>query len=402
MGKTRKKCSTCGKGKDTKSTKGEKQKPVKAVKEVKYITSTITFGFDEERQIPHVSNELNVTRIESFSSPTQSYRIFMFFFRNLMSQPFLRRYFINKYNPNTFYRMVHLPLLVNNSEKINEIERIIDDHTTVIPQNKSQSSKSERLGLINRTCNPENKFIFDIAEQLPGGGHYTSLSCINGKVEYMDPDPFFYGSTSTHNHDFHEMVRKYPNPVSIYGSHNFVFPKQEGDLTRSSSIQNVHKFDIFCQSWSLYFLTLAGRETKIPSKILFQSDSMIGHTSLEEIESIRDPEQKAIHQSHYDAHIETFPFFIQNLNFLFDFWDNLFKDNVPEIDDILSRSKFKNWNSASIREKLEEIRVFVNSLNHKDFKTYMMDYNPTDLNSYMDRPVSIKSQKSQKSKKKRR
>ena len=67
----------------------------------------------------------------------------------------------------------------------------------------------------------ENKVLKKFKKSTDGANviitNSTAIDIIlNGKVEYMDPDPFFYGSTTRHNHDFHEMVRKYPNPVSIY------------------------------------------------------------------------------------------------------------------------------------------------------------------------------------------
>jgi hypothetical protein len=164
-------------------------------------------------------------------------------------QPYIRKYFIHKYRPNIDYSLVKLDF--NDPyfyQKVKYMERKI--------KNKTDTSD----------------FIIDIAQQLKegGGGHWTSLKRENGKLEYMDSDPFYYGYLLN---DFHKLVKNIPNPLEIYGDTN----KNKSVYLAKKSIQNLHKKDTFCQSWSLFFLTISNIYPDISEKIKFQVKSPVLH-----------------------------------------------------------------------------------------------------------------------------
>jgi hypothetical protein len=165
--------------------------------------------------------------------------MFIYFFKRFLMQPQVRKYFIHKYRPNIDYSLV----------KLDYEDQYFDQKVRYMKR---------------KIRNITGDFIIDIAQQLKkdGGGHWTSLKRENEVIEYMDSDPFYYGSGSN---DFHKLVKKYPNPMKIYGDTN----KNNSQFQAKRSIQNLHKKDTFCQSWSLFFLTISNIYPDISEKIRF-------------------------------------------------------------------------------------------------------------------------------------
>jgi len=246
--------------------------------------------------------------------------MFIYFLKRFLMQPYIRKYFIHKYRPNIDYSLVKLdyndPYL---SQKVKYIDKKI--------KNKTDTSD----------------FIIDIAQQLSenGGGHWTSLKRENGKLEYMDSDPFYYGYLLN---DFHKLVRNLPNPMEIYGDTN----KNKSIYLAKKSIQNVHKKDTFCQSWSLFFLTISNIYPDISDKIKFQEKSPILH---------EDEEGQA----------KNFPDFFDNFIFLLDVWITMIEKD-KEIEQIIKNTQWQNWKPNKIVQKLQFVkRSFLK--NEKKIKT---------------------------------
>ena len=242
--------------------------------------------------------------------------VFVYFFKRLMMQPKIRQFFVHQYRPDIEYFLVKIDWVdPNYEEKVKFIEQKIKE----TPE--------------------ETDFIIDIAEQLSSGGHWTSLKRENGILEYMDPDPFYYGDASDDNNhtSFHKLVKKFPNPTQIYGNKNIM----KTGLRAEKSIQNLHKNDKFCQSWSLFFLTTSHLYENIQGRIHFQK---------KEVALYEDKEKQ----------YANFPSFLQNYLFLLDVWMHMFSDAGKAFNSLLaSSSQWKKWKASKIVDKLGYIKRYL-------------------------------------------
>jgi len=196
----------------------------------------------------------------------------------------------------------------------------------------------------------EKSWIIDIAEQLKegGGGHWTSLKYENGKLEYMDSDPFYYGSGATNKEKetLHGLVKNIPNPMEIYGSTN----KNKSIYKAEKSIQNLHKKDIFCQSWSLFFLTISHLYPNLTKRIRFQEKKPVLHSDL-------------------DAQFTNFPNFLENYRVLLDVWITLLEKDKG-LKDVVKNTQWRHWTATGLITSLGNIRRFL-SKNEDRFHTEM-------------------------------
>jgi hypothetical protein len=287
----------------------------------------------------YVKNPLlfvNVNKNENFA-----YGSFMYFFKHFITQPFIRKVFVNKYNPDIDYFMYKLRYNDDeNVAKINEIKQIIQQ--------------------------PKD-FIIDIAQQYESGsGHYTSLKRKNNMIEYMDSDPFFYGSEENSENSLYDVVKNYKNPINIYGDGNV---NKRLKLKAKKSIQNLNKLDTFCQSWSLLFITLDNISSdykNIYEQIKFQENTFIPHTSQEIADSITDDnELKQLHLDAIQNTINNFQAFKHNFLFLISFWIFLINDNKDTITETIKNNttQFIYWKPEEIILKLQEIGEYVKTIN---------------------------------------
>ena len=240
--------------------------------------------------------------------------MFLYFFKRFLMQPQIRKYFIHKYRPTMDYSLVKLDY--------------------------NDPYYSQKIAYIERKMKIKNEdYIIDIAEQLKegGGGHWTALKRENGILEYMDSDPFFYGngtnSSKTKEKNLHKLIQNLPNPIEIYGDTN----KNRSQYRAKKSIQNIHKLDTFCQSWSLFFLTISNIYPDISETIHFQHTIPVTHEDTE-------------------AQHKNFPDFFDNFIFLLDVWITMIRDD-DEIERIVQESQWENWNSKNLVDKLEEIKT---------------------------------------------
>jgi len=324
------------------------------------------YGITKERDIPGGVIGACLKPLSYFNLKNPNHiGAFMFFFKNLLIQPPFRKYVVEMHHPDVFYRMVHLPTIreegvPSNQEKLLHIENVIKRicKREVSSTASRKSRKTVKIKYASMKCS--KNFIFDVAEQLHGGGHYTALAYINDKIEYMDPDPFFYGNITKGS--LADFVSQFPNPSSMYIDDNIA----NTDLKRKRSIQNISYLDKFCQSWSLLFITLSGKEefTGLNQSIAFQEDTFIPHITQEMLDDPSE-ESKAISSKALEDTLENFPKFIHNLNILFRFWIQLFSDNG--INTVLSTTKFKNWTTRDIVDKLRELREIINSYDQNQY-----------------------------------
>ena len=257
--------------------------------------------------------------------------MFMYFLKRFMMQPFVRRYFIHKFRPDIAYDLVKLDYGdAFNKQKLAFIERKI---------------KSTKLV----GTEPQN-WIIDIAEQLKegGAGHWTSLKYENGKLEYMDSDPFYYGSGATNKEKetLHALVKNIPNPIEVYGSTN----KNKSVYKAEKSIQNLHKKDIFCQSWSLFFLTISHLYPDLTKRIRFQEKKPVLHTDL-------------------DAQFANFPNFLENYRVLLDVWIRLLEKDKG-LGELVKNTPWRHWTAVAVITSLGNIRRYI-SKNEDRFLTDM-------------------------------
>lgn len=256
-----------------------------------------------------------------------------------IKQPFIRKFFVNKYNQAIPYAMLRIGY-VNNpdfTKKINFIKVLLDDE----PYNQYD-------------------FILDIAVEQDenGGGHYCSLKREDGKIEYMDSDPFVYNNES--HPEFTKLVSKYNNPSNMYPDNN----RCKNRFKYKSSIQNINKFDYFCQSWSLLYMTIPGF-MDLPRNINYNTKTPILHGDTEK-------------------QVANFPLYIENLKILISFWSTILNDNGSELDESINGTQFANWESRDIIEELNRINNYIDKLMNDSSKSLpekYKDYEDT-LNSY--------------------
>lgn len=248
------------------------------------------------------------TETQIIKSPTkiEDNNMFIYFFKRFLMQPLIRKYFIHKYRPDIDYSLVKLDYEdAYFSQKVRYMKRKIKNKTDT------------------------GDFIIDIAQQLKNGGHWTSLKRENGYIEYMDSDPFYYGYVLN---DFHKLVKNLPNPIEIYGDNN----KNKSQYLSKKSIQNLHKKDTFCQSWSLFFLTVSNIYPDISKKIKFQEKSPVLHEDEE-------------------GQNKNFPDFFNNFLFLLDVWITMIEKD-KEIEIIVKDTQWKNWKPKQIVQKLHVVK----------------------------------------------
>ena len=259
--------------------------------------------------------------------------MFMYFLKRFWMQPLVRRYFIHKFRPDIEYDLVKLDYGdAFYKEKLAFIKRKI---------------KSVGVGVKTQE---KTDWIIDIAEQLKdgGGGHWTSLKFENGKLEYMDSDPFYYGSGATNKEKetLQGVIKNIPNPIEVYGSTN----KNKSMYKAEKSIQNLHKKDIFCQSWSLFFLTISHLYPNLTKRIRFQEKKPVLHTDL-------------------DAQFANFPNFLDNFRVLLDVWITLLEKDKG-LKDLVKDTPWRHWTAASMVTSLANIRRHI-SKNEDRFLTEM-------------------------------
>ena len=254
--------------------------------------------------------------------------MFLYFLKRFWMQPLVRRYFIHKYRPDIEYDLVKFDWKdAFYKEKMKFLEKKI---------------KSVRLG----GGGEKKDWIIDIAEQLEdGGGHWTSLKFENGRLEYMDSDPFYYGSSNTGD-TFHKLVKAIPNPIEIYGTTN----KIRSVYNAEKSIQNIHKKDIFCQSWSLFFLTISHLYPDLSKRLKFQEKIPVLHSDI-------------------DAQFANFDKFLENYRVLLDIWITLLEKDKG-LRELVKDTQWKHWTANAIVDSLANVRRYI-SKNEDRFKTDM-------------------------------
>jgi hypothetical protein len=254
--------------------------------------------------------------------------MFLYFLKRFWMQPLVRRYFIHKYRPDVEYDLVKFDWKdAFYKEKMKFLEKKI---------------KGVRLG----GGGEKKDWIIDIAEQLEdGGGHWTSLKFENGRLEYMDSDPFYYGSSNTAD-TFHQLVKAIPNPIEIYGTTN----KIRSVYNAEKSIQNIHKKDIFCQSWSLFFLTISHLYPDLSKRLKFQEKIPVLHSDI-------------------DAQFANFGKFLENYRVLLDIWITLLEKDKG-LRELVKDTQWRRWTANAIVDSLANVRRYI-SKNEDRFKTDM-------------------------------
>ena len=288
----------------------------------------------------------------------KKYGTFMFFFKQLLMQPFIRRLFVQKYYP-----------------------EIVNQNRYCFIKIKYQDTRNtDIIHYIRNIKNDKQDFIIDLAQQdSHGTGHYTSLKRIDGKIEYMDSDPFFYGADAESNPSLYNLIKPIPNPKNIYGSIN----KNKSKLGAEKSIQNLHKFDTFCQSWSLLFITLndiSDEYKDIYKKLDFQVKTPLLHTD-------------------EDGTITNFPKLINNFVFILGFWVDLIQSTEIELNEATSQSlQFKNWTANSIIKRLQEIGNYVTAKNitQSKYETNITCYYRDTISDFTQSPTVTQSMNSMK------
>jgi hypothetical protein len=250
----------------------------------------------------------NTRENKALKSPTEieNNDMFIYFLKRFLMQPYVRKYFIHKYRPTIDYSLIKFDF--------------------------KDSHFSQKVAYIDKKIKNKKDFIIDIAQQLKegGGGHWTSLKRENGKLEYMDSDPFYYGHGLN---TFHKLVKNIPNPIEIYGDTNKIKSSQ---YLAKKSIQNLHKNDTFCQSWSLFFLTISNIYPTLKERIKFQEKNPVLHEDIE-------------------GQLRNFPDFFDNFILLLDYWITMMREDEG-INTLIQDTQWENWTSIKIVEKLEYVK----------------------------------------------
>jgi hypothetical protein len=261
-------------------------------------------------------------------SDVNEYGMFIGLFKKFVKQPFIRKFLVSKYNPIIPYANIRFDSKDKYyNEKIQLVKTLLEDDEY-----------------------KEHDFILDIAQELTSedhgktsrSGHYTSLKREHGVIEYMDSDPFYYGNEP--NEKLNQLLAKYDNPAIIYGDNNkcIVKNKKGKSIVKTKhSIQNVNKFDYFCQSWSLLYITIPNF-TDLPKKLKF-TDKTITHENTEK--------QK-----------ENFPKFIENFNLLINFWITIFGDSKEGINKLIKHTQFVYWEVDDIIQQLKNVKEYIENL----------------------------------------
>jgi hypothetical protein len=263
--------------------------------------------------------------------------MFMYFLKRFWMQPLVRRYFIHKFRPDIEYDLVKL-----------DYGDAFNKHKLAFIKRRIHEIKIKSVGVKTQ----EKSWIIDIAEQLKegGGGHWTSLKYENGKLEYMDSDPFYYGAGSSSKDTLQDVIKNIPNPMEIYGSTN----KNKSMFKAEKSIQNLHKKDIFCQSWSLFFLTISHLYPGLTKRIRFQEKKPVLHSDL-------------------DAQFANFPNFLENYRVLLDVWITLLEKDKG-LGELVKDTQWRHWTASAMVASLGNIRRYL-SKNENQFHTEMETQN---------------------------
>jgi len=281
-------------------------------------------GYDENEPIAYPTMFTDVNE----------YGMFIGLLRKFVKQPFIRKLLVNKYNPYIPYANIRIDFgnLGLYNRKFAFLKKLLKDKNY-----------------------KKYDFILDISQEFKpnkgektGGGHYSSLKRENGVTVYMDSDPFYYGNLG--NRVINELLSKYRNPEIVYGDDNVCNNKNK----RKRSIQNVNKFDYFCQSWSLLYMTIPNF-TDLPNKIQF-TDKIILHEDTE-------------------TQIANFPKFIENFKLLIDFWITIFGDNKEGINKSIKDTQFKDWEVDDIIQELKIVKGYIEKLMKDKTKNIKEKYN---------------------------
>ena len=225
---------------------------------------------------------------------------FFHLLKMLLGEPPIRKYMVNKYYPYHHYNLYKLDY--NDKNILKKVNKM-----------KKQINKNEDI-------------IIDIAEQIVwrGGGHWTSIKRDDGMLEYMDPDPFYYSEMAKaikKHKAYHNMITNINSPINIYGN------LKNGE----KSIQNINSMDTFCQSWSLFYITLGKNVENIETRIRFKNKNEMG---------------------------ENMDAFLYNIMFLIDFWIELFNNDVT-YNNIISNTQWKKWNNVVLVDRLKSIKDYI-------------------------------------------
>lgn len=274
-------------------------------------------------------------------SDVNEYGMFIGLFKKFVKQPFIRKFLVSRYNPEIPYANIRFDS--NDKyydEKIQLVKMLLEDDEY-----------------------KEHDFILDIAQELTNedegktsrSGHYTSLKREHGVIEYMDSDPFYYGNEP--NEKLNQLLAKYHNPEIIYGDNNKCIVKNKKGkpiVETKHSIQNVNKFDYFCQSWSLLYITIPNF-TDLPKKIQFTNETILH----EDTEKQKD----------------NFPKFIENFKILINFWITIFGDNIEDINKLIKHTQFVDWEVDDIIQELKQIKKYIENLMNDQTKNMKEKYN---------------------------
>jgi len=273
-------------------------------------------------------------------SHVNEYGMFIGLFKKFVKQPFIRKFLVNKYNPAIPYANIRFDSNDKYyNEKIQLVTKLLEDdeykkYDFIL--DIAQELKSEDNGKISRS------------------GHNTSLKREQGVIEYMDSDPFYYGNEP--NEKLNQLLAKYDNPALIYGDNNKCIVKKgkKTSVKTKHSIQNVNKFDYFCQSWSLLYMTIPNF-TDLPKKIKF-TDKTILHEDTE-------------------TQIANFPKFIENFKLLIGFWITIFGHNKEGINKLIKHTQFEDWEVDDIIQELKDIKDYIENLMNDKTKNIKEKYN---------------------------
>jgi hypothetical protein len=280
-----------------------------------------------------INKNIEINRKTQLIAPTdfsvETYGMFITLFKKYIIQPFIRKYLVNKYNPGIPYAMLRIDYKDNQyKEKLQFIRILLHDD-----QFKNYD------------------FILDIAEAFESGGHYSALKRKDGKIVYMDPDPFFYGNGP--HPAFNKLLVGFNNPVEMYGDTN-----KNNEMESIKSIQNINKFDYNCQSWSLLYLTIPNFIHDLPNKINYNTGDIILHEDI-------------------NKQMETFPLFIENFKLIISFWITILEENNNGLNNLIryETSQFNNWRCESIVQELTIIKQYIMNLMNNTNMTPEQKYN---------------------------
>jgi len=230
--------------------------------------------------------------------------IFIYFLKQLFMEAPVRAHFMKKFNANYKYYLYRIDFDDKKRDaKIQEITNIYNEH-------------------IRTNCS----FVIDIAEGLESGGHWTSIRYSQGKAYFMDSDPLSYGTEGKDlNKRLHDWTKNMNLPPEMYGN----------NVYRQHSIQALDTSDTFCQSWSLLYFTLAETNPQMFALLKYKQNER--------------PKEK--YSNFYNE-------FINNFMTLIGLWKQMM-GNDSTYDALIENTQWKNWNSKSVCERLDDVAARV-------------------------------------------